>query len=155
MAKIGIADTTFSRINMAEFALDAIKKNSKHQIERYTVPGMKDLPAACKLLFEKYNCDIVLALGMAGPKPIDKQCSHEASLGIQAVQLMANKHIMEVFVHADEADNDRELYLIAKNRTEKHALNAIELLRGKEALAKYAGMGKRQGKEDEGPIKIK
>ena len=155
MAKIGIADTTFSRINMAEFALDAIKKNSKHQIERYTVPGMKDLPAACKLLFEKYNCGIVLALGMAGPKPIDKQCSHEASLGIQAVQLMVNKHIMEVFVHADEADNDKELYGIAKNRTEKHALNAIELLRGKEALAKYAGMGKRQGKEDEGSIKIK
>ena len=155
MAKIGIADTTFSRINMAEFAVDAIKKNSKHQIERYTVPGMKDLPVACKILFEKYNCGIVLVLGMAGPKPIDKQCSHEASLGIQAAQLMANKHIMEVFVHADEADNDLELYRIAKNRTEKHALNAIELLRGKEALAKYAGMGKRQGKEDEGPIKIK
>src|SRR3989338_8576953 len=154
MAKIGIADTTFSRINMAEFALDVIKKSSRHQIERYTVPGMKDLPVACKILLEKYNCDIVMALGMAGPKPIDKQCSHEASLGIQAAQLMANRHIMEVFVHADEADNDRELYLIAKNRTEKHALNAIELLKGREALAKYAGMGKRQGKEDQGPIKI-
>ena len=154
MAKIGIADTTFSRISIAEFAADAIKKNSGHQIERYTVPGIKDLPVACKLLFEKYNCDIVLALGMAGPKPIDKQCSHEASLGLQAAQLMANKHIMEVFVHMDEADNDRELYGIAKNRTEKHALNAIELLKGREALAKYAGMGKRQGKEDQGPIKI-
>ena len=154
MAKIGIADTTFSRINMAEFAVDAIKKNAKHQIERYTVPGMKDLPVACKLLFEKYNCDIVLALGMAGPKPIDKQCSHEASLGIQTAQLMANKHILEVFVHADEADNDGELYGIAKNRTEKHAFNAIELLKGKETLAKYAGMGKRQGKEDQGSIKI-
>ena len=154
MAKIGIADTTFSRINMAEFAVDAIKKNAKHQIERYTVPGMKDLPVACKLLFEKYNCDIVLALGMAGPKPIDKQCSHEASLGIQTAQLMANKHILEVFVHADEADNDREPYGIAKNRTEKHAFNAIELLKGKETLAKYAGMGKRQGKEDQGSIKI-
>ena len=155
MAKIGIADTTFSRINMAEFALDVIKKSSRHQIERYTVPGMKDLPVACKILLEKYNCDIVMALGMAGPKPIDKQCSHEASLGIQAAQLMANRHIMEVFVHADEAGNDKELYVIAKNRTEKHALNAIELLKGKEALAKYAGMGKRQGKEDEGPVKIK
>ena len=95
-----------------------------------------------------------MALGMAGPKLIDKQCSHEASLGIQAAQLMANKHIMEVFVHMDEADNDGELYAIAKNRTEKHALNAIELLKGREALAKYAGMGKRQGKEDQGPIKI-
>ncbi|MBI2134910.1 riboflavin synthase [Candidatus Woesearchaeota archaeon] len=155
MAKIGVADTTFSRINMAEFAIGTIKKNSKHQIERYTVPGMKDLPVACKILFEKYNCDIVIALGMAGPKPIDKQCSHEASLGLQWCQLMANKHIMEVFVHADETNDDRGLYQIAKNRTEKHALNAIELLKGSEALSKYAGMGKRQGKEDEGPVKTK
>src|SRR3989338_4810599 len=154
MLKIGIADTTFSRVDMAKFALDIIKKSSSHATERYTVPGIKDLPVACKLLFEKYNCDIVMALGMAGPKLIDKQCSHEASLGIQAAQLMANKHIMEVFVHMDEADNDGELYAIAKNRTEKHALNAIELLKGREALAKYAGMGKRQGKEDQGPIKI-
>ena len=30
--KIGIADTTFARVNMAEFAINIIKKNSKHEI---------------------------------------------------------------------------------------------------------------------------
>jgi riboflavin synthase len=153
MSKIGIADTTFARVNMAGFAVKVIEK-SEHKIERYTVPGIKDLPVACKILFEKYKCDIVMALGMAGPKPIDKQCSHEATLSIQSVQLKENKHILEVFVHMDEAENDKELYEITKNRVEKHALNALDLLKGKTELSKNAGMGKRQGKEDEGPIKI-
>ena len=154
MARIGIADTTFARINMADFAINIIKKNSSHKIERYTVPGMKDLPVACKILFDKYKCDIVVALGMAGPMPIDKQCSHEASLGLQMVQLMASKHILEVFVHEDETKNSKELYQIARNRTEKHAINALELLKNKTVLTKNAGMGKRQGKDDAGQIKI-
>jgi len=154
MEKIGIADTTFARINMADFAIKAIKRNSRHEIERYTVPGIKDLPIACKILFEEYKCDMVIALGMAGPKPIDKQCSHEASLGLQKVQLMENRHILEVFVHMDESKSDKELYEIAKNRSEKHALNAIALLKGKTALTNNSGMGIRQGKEDEGPIRI-
>ena len=154
MEKIGIADTTFARINMADFAIKAIERNSSHEIERYIVPGLKDLPVACKILFKEYKCDIVIALGMAGPKPIDKQCSHEASLGLQKVQLMENRHILEVFVYMDESKNDQEIYEIAKNRSEKHALNAIALLKGKTALTNNAGMGIRQGKEDEGPIRI-
>jgi len=154
MSTIGIADTTFARINMAKFAINVIKKSSNHRIERYTVPGIKDLPVACKILFEKYKCNIVMALGMAGPKPIDKQCSHEATLGLQTVQLMTNKHIIEVFAHMDEAKNEKELYQITKNRSEKHALNVLALLKSKTTLTKFAGHGKRQGKEDEGPIKI-
>ena len=152
--KIGIADTTFARVNMADFAMEIIKTLSKHKIERYTVPGIKDLPVACKILFKKYKCDIIMAMGMAGHKPIDKQCSHEATLGLQEVQLFENKHILEVFVHMDEAKNDKEIYKIAKNRTEKHALNAIALLKSKTNLTKNAGKGIRQGKKDEGPIKI-
>ena len=54
----------------------------------------------------------------------------------------------------DEANDDKELYEIAKNRAEKHALNTLELLKSKTALTKYAGIGKRQGKEDEGPVKL-
>ena len=92
--KIGIADTTFARVDMAGFAIGVINNNSEHEIERYTVPGVKDLPVACKLLFEKYKCDIVMAFGMAGPEPIDKQCSHEASMGMQMVQVEAGKHIL-------------------------------------------------------------
>src|SRR3989338_8003240 len=129
---ICVADTTFSRVNMFPFVEEAVKDAINEgsvdfniKIERYTVPGIKDLPVACKLLFEKYKCDIVMALGMVGPMPIDRQCSHEASLGIQAVQLVKSKHILEVFVHMDEAKNDKELFSIAKNRTHKHALNAL------------------------------
>ena len=155
MAKIGIADTTFARVDMAAFAIDTIKKNSNAKIERYTVPGFKDLPVACKILIEKYKCEIVIALGMAGKASIDKQCAHEASLGLQQAQLMANRHILEVFVHMDEAKTEKEIYEIAKNRAEKHALNALELLKSKTSLAKYAGTGRRQGKQDEEQIRVK
>ncbi len=155
MAKIGIADTTFARVDMVKFAIDMIKKNSKAEIIRYTVPGFKDLPVACKKLIEEDKCDIVIAFGMAGKMPIDKQCSHEASLGLQQAQLMTNKHILEVFVHMDEANTEKEIYSIARNRAEKHALNALALLNGKTELTKFAGMGKRQGKSNEGPIGIK
>ena len=149
--KIGIVDTMFSRIDLANFALEILKGKPYH-VERYTVPGIKDIPVACKRLFQEYNCDIILALGMVGEQNIDKQCSHEASLGIQAVQLSTNKHIIEVFVHLDEAKDNSDLLELTKNRVEKHALNALELLKGKDALQENAGKGKRQGREDEGPI---
>jgi len=149
--KIGIADTTFARVNMADFAIDIIKK-SGHDIERYTVPGFKDLPVASLKLFEEHNCDLVMAFGMVGAVQIDKQCAHEASTSLQDAQLIAKKHILEVFVHMDESDDEKELYQIAKIRAEKHAQNALELLKDKTALTKYAGTGKRQGKNDEGPL---
>jgi riboflavin synthase len=155
MPKIGIADTTFARINLAEFAISKIKNNSVHKIERYTVPGFKDLPVACKILVESHKCDIVIALGMAGTKEIDKLCSHEASMALQQAQLLIGKHILEVFIHPDEAKSEEDLLRIAKDRTEKHAMNAIALLKGKEHLSKYAGTGKRQGKSDEGPLNLK
>jgi riboflavin synthase len=152
--KIGIADTTFSRVNMAEFAIETITKNSDAKIERYTVPGFKDLPVASKILLEEYDCDIVIAFGMAGSMPIDKQCAHEASLGLQKVQILTSKHILEVFVHMDEANNDKELLEISKNRTIKHSLNALALLEGKTSLTNKAGAGLRQGKQDVGPVKV-
>ena len=64
MKKIGIADTTFARVDMAAFAIGAIKKNSDAEISRYTVPGFKDLPVACKKLIEEDKCGIVIALGI-------------------------------------------------------------------------------------------
>ena len=49
MKKIGIADTTFARYDMAKEAIDEIRKNAVSvKIERYTVPGIKDLPVAVK-----------------------------------------------------------------------------------------------------------
>ena len=154
MKRIGIADTTFARYDMAKDAIDELMKHRTDiVIERYTVPGIKDLPVACKKLIEERNCDIVMALGMPGKEPIDKQCAHEASLGIMMVQLMTNKHIIEVFVHEDEAKDERELKWLAERRAREHALNAIALLFNPEKLTKQAGTGQRQGFEDAGPLK--
>lgn len=154
MKRIGIADTTFARYDMVKSAEDELKSNiTGFKIVRYTVPGIKDLPVACKKLFEEQNCDIVMALGMPGPKPIDKQCAHEASTGLIQTQLMCNKHIIEVFVHEDEANDGKELVWLADRRVREHALNAIDLLFHPENLTRKAGEGLREGFEDAGPIR--
>jgi len=154
MKKIGIADTTFARFNMAKSAIDELQSNATgFKILRYTVPGMKDLPVACKKLFEESNCDIVLALGMPGAQPIDKQCAHEASMGLIQTQLLCNKHIIEVFVHEDEAKNEKELAWLTDRRVREHALNVLDLLFKPENLTKNAGTGLRQGFEDAGIIR--
>lgn len=151
--KVGVADTMFSRVNYFPFVVQAMKDSGEKVIaERYTVPGIKDLPVACKKLFQEHQCDVCIALGMPGPERVDKQCSHEASLGLQHVQLQCNKHILEVFVHMDEAKTDRELYLLCKDRAYKHVHNALALCRGKTALSPFAGQGKRQGRRDVGGI---
>lgn len=153
MKKIGIADTMFARFDMGSLAIRSIDDSGESiRTERYTVPGVKDLPVACKRLFEDHGCDIVIALGMPGPKQIDKQCAHEATMGLMSVQLEKKKHIIEVFVHLDEAENDKKLIEIVKDRTMKHAKNAVALLRSRTELTKYAGQGMRQGGEDAGPL---
>ena len=107
--RVGVADTTFSRVNMGAIAIDELKKHASVAIERTTVPGIKDLPVACKKLIEERRCDIVMALGMPGGKDKDQICAHEASQGLIMCQLMTNTHIIEVFVHEDEAKDGREL----------------------------------------------
>ena len=154
MKKIGIADTTFARYDMGKAAIDELKSNSTgFKIIRYTVPGIKDLPVACKKLLEEQDCDIVMALGMPGPKPIDKQCAHEASTGLIQTQLMCNKHIIEVFVYEDEGRDEKELLWLADRRAREHAINVLDLLFKPENLEKKAGRGLREGFEDAGPLK--
>lgn len=151
--KIGIADTTFSSIDMYNTAKKALDDSgATYKLERYTVPGIKDLPVACKRLIEDYDCDIVIALGMPGPEKIDKQCAHESSIGIIRAQLMTNKHILEVFVHMDEENDNKKFKHLVFNRTYDHAINALQLLKGKEALSKNAGKGIRQGHENVGSL---
>ncbi len=151
--KIGIADTMFARVDMFKIVKKALDDSMESgiKLERYTVPGVKDLPVACKILLQEKNCDICVALGMPGDKSIDKTCAHEASQGLIHTQLLTNKHIIEVFVHLDEGKNDKELFEIVKNRTYDHTMNAIALLRNN--LQKFAGKGVRQGKESIGSIK--
>jgi len=155
MKKIGIADTTFARYDMGKSAIDELKSNNKgFKIIRYTVPGIKDLPVACKKLFEEQNCDIIIALGMPGAKPIDKQCAHEASTGLIKVQLLCNKHILEVFVHEDEAEDEKTLSWLADKRTREHAINCLDLLFNPENLTRKAGKGLREGFKDAGPLRM-
>jgi riboflavin synthase len=153
MKRIGVADTTFARVDMGSFAIDELKKTGTgFRVERYTVPGVKDLPVAAKKLFDERECDIVIALGMPGANEIDKVCAHEASTGLIHVQLLANKHVIEVFVHEDEAKNAKDLAWLAESRSREHAVNAYDLLFRPERLSKNAGKGLRQGFEDVGPI---
>lgn len=151
--KIGVADTTFARVNMGLIAVDELKRNASVAVERYTVPGIKDLPVACKKLIEERGCDLVMALGMPGGKEKDRMCAHEASQGLILCQLMTTSHIIEVFVHEDEAADDRELVWLAEQRTREHAVNALRLLLRPADLVREAGTGQRQGFEDAGPAR--
>lgn len=152
MKRIGVADTTFARVDMGGSVIDELKKTGTgFKVERYTVPGVKDLPVAVKRLIEERGCDIVIALGMPGPEQIDKMCAHEASTGLIQVQLMTSKHVIEVFVHEDEAKDAKQLSWLAERRAREHAINAYDLLFRPERLERNAGKGLRQGFEDAGP----
>lgn len=152
MKIIGVADTTFSRYDMGRSVIDELEKTGTgYRIERYTVPGIKDLPVACALLFER-GSDIVIATGMPGPKPVDKISAQIASTGLMNVQLMYKKHIIEVFVHEDEARNDQELGWLCDRRAREHAINAFNLLFYPGRLTANAGKGLRQGYEDAGDV---
>jgi len=148
--KVGIADTTFARVDMASAAIKKLNElTSKIKIIRYTVPGMKDLPVACKKLIEEEGCEITMALGMPGGKDKDKVCAHEASQGLMMAQLMTNKHIIEVFVHEDEAKDEKELEWLAKRRAEEHAENVYYLLFNQKFLQKISQMILAVGGEDQ------
>jgi riboflavin synthase len=154
MPIIGVVDTTFARFNMGKAAVDEIQKNVSAKIIRRTVPGVKDLPVAAKKLIEEEGCEIVMALGMPGSKPTDKVCAHEASTGIIQAQLMTNTHIIEVFVHEDEAKDAKELAFLMEQRSREHALNVVKMLFKPEQMIREAGTGQRQGFEDVGPARI-
>ena len=151
--QVGVCDTTFARVNMGAAAVDELRRHASVAIERYTVPGVKDLPVAAKILIEERGCDIVMALGMPGGQEKDRLCAHEASQGLIQCQLMTNHHIIEVFVHEDEAKDDKELAWLADQRAREHAENAVKLILRPDALIKEAGTGQRQGFADAGPAR--
>jgi riboflavin synthase len=138
---------------MGRIAADEIRKHASVGLERSVVPGIKDLPVACKKLIEERGCEIVMALGMPGGAEKDKICAHEASQGLILCQLMTNKHIIEVFVHEDEAKDAKELAWLMERRTREHAANAVRLALYPKELEKLAGTGQRQGFEDVGPAR--
>lgn len=154
--RIGVVDTMFARYDMgaaarAELAECSGFDTTFHVISR-TVPGFKDLAVAAKNLIERDGCSIVVALGMPGKAPIDKQCAHEAAQGIMLAQLLTSTPILEVFVHEDEADDPAVLATVFENRSRKHARNAYWMLFEPEQLSRRAGQGVRQGFDDAGPL---
>lgn len=152
MRRVGMVDTTFARHDMAKAAMDELKQLCVVKFERRTVPGIKDLPVEAKRLLDE-GCELAMAFGMPGAKPIDKQCAHEASSGLIMAQLLTNKHVIEVFVYEDEAPNDRELAELADRRAREHARNVYRLLFKPEELTKLAGTGQREGAPDAGPLR--
>jgi riboflavin synthase len=152
--RIGIADTTFARVDMARFAERTLKESGTgFRIYRRTVPGIKDLPVACRQLFVQDGVDLCLALGMPGRQEYDKTCAHEASLGLMYAGVLEAKPIVECFVFEGEADDDKGLATLARRRAEEHALNAYQLLFRPQALRHGAGHGLRQGFADAGPVR--
>jgi riboflavin synthase len=156
--RIGVVDTMFARYDMGQAARDELATlpgyGQTFKVIARTVPGFKDLAVAAKNLIEKDGCSIVVALGMPGSAPIDKQCAHEAAQGIMMAQLLTSTPILEVFVHEDESDDPTVLAMVFENRSRDHARNAYWMLFEPEQLQRRAGQGIRQGFADAGPLTL-
>lgn len=154
MKRIGVADTTFARVDLGAAAVAALRSaGTGFRVHRRTVPGIKDLAVACRQLFQEDGADLCLALGMPGPAELDRNSAFIASLGLQFAEVLEGKPIVECFVHESEARDARELDRLARRRAEEHALNAYHLLFRPVALARAAGQGLRQGFADAGPVR--
>ena len=153
MKKIGVVDTTFARVDMADYAVRALKsRGTGFKVLRETVPGIKDLPVACRRLFLE-GADLCLALGMPGKAEYDKTCAHEASLALLFAAVLEAKPVVKCFVFEGEASGPKELHALARRRAEEHALNAYALLFRPRDLARNAGGGLRQGFPDVGAVR--
>lgn len=154
MKRIGVVDTTFARVDMAAAAIETLQRaGSGYRIVRATVPGIKDLPVACRRLFLLDKADLCLAFGMPGKAEYDKTCAHEASLGLLYAGVLEAKPVVECFVFEGEASDARELAELARRRASEHALNAYQMLFRPEALRRQAAQGLRQGFDDAGPVR--
>jgi riboflavin synthase len=152
MARVLVVDTTFSRVDMGRVAVETLAKEAPDLVvERVTVPGVKDLPAAARRAYDR-GFDAVVACGMVGPEEVDKTCGHEASLGLMQLRVLFGRPLLEVFVHMDEAADDAELLFLARERTREHAINCAWMLLAPEKLVALAGTGQRQGFADAGPV---
>ncbi|MHB1435068.1 MAG: riboflavin synthase [Thermoplasmata archaeon] len=154
MKRIAVVDTTFARVDMAGYAVRALRSaGTGFTLLRRTVPGIKDLPVACRQAMIEDGADLVMALGMPGRADYDRTCAHEASLGLQFAAVLEGRPIVECFVFEGEADDPRSLEALARRRAEEHALNAFALLFRPDDLRRRAGNGLRQGFADAGPIR--
>lgn len=153
MKTFGIVDTTFARFDMGHSVEEELYSlGTGFTVERVTVPGIKDIPVAALNLFRSKGCDIVIACGMPGKENLDKISANVASNGIMNVMLQTGRHIIEVFVHEEEAGTEPDLAKLMDRRSREHAKNAYNMLFRPEVLSGNAGKGLRQGYSDAGPL---
>jgi len=139
---------------MATSAVEELRKQGRgYEILRYTVPGIKDLAAGARILFDR-GADLVLTLGMVGRQTVDKDCALAADFGLQMVQATTGKHIIGVMVHEEEAGDEAKLAWLFDRRTREHAINAYDLLFRPDAIRARAGTGQREGYPDAGRIRM-
>ena len=154
MKKVGIADTTFARVDMARYAVRALRgRGTGFRVVRRTVPGIKDLPVACRQMYRDEQVDLCLALGMPGRADLDRTSAEVASQGLMLTGVLEGKPIVECFVYEAEATGAAELETLARRRAEAHALNAFSMLFRPQDLARHSGQGVRQGFADAGPVR--
>jgi riboflavin synthase len=67
------------------------------------------------------------------------------SVGLITVQILTGKHVIDVTVHEDEADDEKKLLEVAENRIREHVRNVVDLLLNPKRLQKLARTGQRQG----------
>lgn len=155
-----VVDTTFARVDMGAIVVQRITETAPAEdlaVERVTVPGFKDLTAACRRAIDD-GAAIVVACAMPGPEPIDESCARDASLGLQTVQALTGVAVLEVFVHmtealqADATVHEGHLVEICRRRCEGHADNAVRMVLDPAAMTGRAGTGRRQGADDEGAL---
>jgi riboflavin synthase len=152
--RIGVADTTFARVDMARYAIRRLQEQGTgFRVVRRTVPGIKDLPVACRQLFREERVDLCVALGMPGPAELDRTSAEVASMGLMMAGVLESKPIVECFVFEAEARSPAELEMLARRRAEEHAINAYALLFRPRDLARHGGEGLRQGFPDVGPVR--
>src|SRR5438093_150804 len=91
LKRIGIVDTAFARYDMASATIDELRKQGGGlTVERYTVPRIKELAAAARILFDR-GCGLGLALRMLGRQPLDQDCDVAAAPGLHAVRRLLER----------------------------------------------------------------
>src|SRR5207244_13599345 len=92
LKRIGIVDTSFSRYDMASAALDELRRQGGgFVVERYTVPGIKDLEAGARIPFDR-SWDLVLAHGSAGRQPVATDYAAAGDFGPPAPPAHRGRH---------------------------------------------------------------
>jgi len=150
---VGVIDTMFARVDMGSVAVEVLREMlPSFRVVRWTVPGIKDLPGAARRLLDS-GCEAVITLGWVGRREADRLSYLAMSVGLITVSVLTGKIVVDVTVHEDESDDPRELRRIAIERSRDHARNlALMLSKGPDYLTRWAGMGRRQGYPDVGPI---